>query len=115
VRWSCQVLFEHGTPEEAECALRRLTERSPDDVSAHHNLWTLFLRTKRYRQAEESYRLAVRHRPGNPATHLHLGYALKGQGRIAEAEAAWQELLKISPDDPGAREELARIGPRSGR
>ena len=42
-----------------------------------------------------------------------LGEALKArqtarEGRIAEAGAAWREVLKISPDDPAAREELAR-------
>jgi Flp pilus assembly protein TadD len=65
-----------------------LAERSPGDASARHNLGTLLLRARRYDDAAESYREALHLRFDNPATHLHLGYALKEAGRTAEAALA---------------------------
>jgi len=106
LRCRCQFLFEHGAPEEAEGALRSLITHDPGDASAYHNLGTLFLRAERYEEAAEYYRLALHHRPQYPATQLHLGYALKSQGRISEAESAWKEVLRLSPDDPAALGEL---------
>jgi Flp pilus assembly protein TadD len=86
-----------------------LIERSPDDASAHHNLGTLLLRTRRFDEAAESYREALRLRPDNPATYLHLGYALKEAGRTAEATLAWEQVLRLAPGDPAALEELRRL------
>ncbi len=51
----------------------------------------------------------MRFRPGYPATYLNLGYALKDAGRIGEAVVAWEQVLRLAPDDPSAREELERI------
>ena len=45
LRVRCQFLFEHGTPDEAEEALKCLIDHDPEDASAYHNLGTLLLRT----------------------------------------------------------------------
>jgi Flp pilus assembly protein TadD len=89
IRLQCQFLFEHGTAGESEIALRRLIDRVPDDASARHNLGTLLLRSKRFKDATIAFREALQLRPDNLATHLHLGYALKGNGRIAEAASVF--------------------------
>ena len=52
---------------------------------------------------------ALRHRADAPATYLHLGFALKESGRADEAAAAWQQVLRLSPNDETAREELRRL------
>ena len=44
LRGRCQFLFEHGTPAEAEEALKCLIDHDPQDASAYHNLGTLLLR-----------------------------------------------------------------------
>ncbi len=46
LRGRCQFLFEHGTPAEAEQALKGLIDHDPQDASAHHNLGTLLLRDR---------------------------------------------------------------------
>jgi cytochrome c-type biogenesis protein CcmH/NrfG len=85
-----------------------LLARDPDDASGHHNLGTLLLRLKRYDEAAQSFRQALRFRADAPATYLHLGYALKESGRLEEAVAAWRQVLRLSPDDAAAAEELKR-------
>ena len=110
LRGRCQFLFEHGTSDEAERALRELIDHSPDDASAHHNLGTLMLRAGRRDEAVQAYHQSLRYRPNYAATYLNLGYALKDSGRIDEAATAWEQVVRLSPRDATARQELARLG-----
>ena len=73
----CRLLFEHGTPEEAEWALRERVEYDPMDAAAHHNLGTVHLRLGRYRQAASSYQESLRLRPGHVETAVGLRRALE--------------------------------------
>jgi O-antigen biosynthesis protein len=109
LRSLCQFFFEHGTPNEAEPALRQLIARDSEDASAHHNLGTLLLRSCRVEEAEQAYRQSLRYRSNHPATYLQLGYALKQGGRIAEAAAAWEQVLRLAPGHPVASAELHRM------
>jgi tetratricopeptide (TPR) repeat protein len=105
----CHILFEHGSAPEAEAALRTLVARYPNDAAGHHNLGTFLLRLKRYDEAVWSLLQAVRYRDNAPATYLHLGYALKESGRLDEAAKAWQQVLRIAPDNEPARAELGQL------
>ena len=69
----CQFLFDHGTAEEAERALRSLIDRDASDAEAHHNLGTLFMRSGRHEEAIVAYRQSLRYRPNYAATYLNLG------------------------------------------
>ena len=112
-RERCQFLFDNGTTEEAEQSLRALIDHSPDDASAHYNLGTLLMRTRRFDEAVGVYQQSLRYRPNHPATYLNLGYALRDSGRIDEAATAWEQVVRLLPNDPVARQELSRLG-RSG-
>ena len=48
--------------------------------------------------------------PNAPATYLHLGFALKESGRLEEAVSAWQQVLRLAPNDVAAHEELKQAG-----
>jgi O-antigen biosynthesis protein len=104
----CRFLFDHGTPEEAERALKGLLEHDPGDAAAHHNLGTLYLRCRRYREAARSYRESLRHRPDAPDTFVHLGYALKEGGQLGQARSSWEQALRLDPGNSAAREELRK-------
>jgi tetratricopeptide (TPR) repeat protein len=106
----CQFLFEHGTSDEAERALRLMIDRDPTDAEAHHNLGTLFMRSRRHDEAVVAYRQSLRYRPNYPATYLNLGYALKDSGRIEEAASAWEQAARLNPTNPAPRQELLRLG-----
>jgi len=43
-------------------------------------------------------------------SQFNLGHALKDGGRIEEAVAAWEQALRLVPDDPAVRGELIRAG-----
>ena len=92
--------------------MRRLIARTPQDPSAHHNLGTLLLRSGRFDDAEQSYRQSLRYRSNHVDTYLRLGYALREGRRAAEAAAAWEQVLRLSPGHPVALDELRRMGYR---
>lgn len=62
------VLFDHGSPEDAELALRALLDRWPDHPSALHNLGGLYLRRDHTVAAEELLRRSLELRPDSPVT-----------------------------------------------
>ena len=47
----CRFLFDHGTNDEAERALRSMIEADPADAEAHHNLGVVLMRSGRHDEA----------------------------------------------------------------
>jgi tetratricopeptide (TPR) repeat protein len=72
----CRFLFEHGEFDEAERALRRLTECSPGDASAWHNLGTIYCQLARYDEAAAAYRKSLAIRPNAEPTLQQLTFAV---------------------------------------
>ena len=76
-----RFLFEHGTTDEADKALRALIERRPEDASAHHNRGVLLMKAQRHAEAVEEYResFAIARTAQGPtstwATHLRTAAA----------------------------------------
>ena len=113
LRGRCQFLFDQGTSDEAEQALRELIDHSPDDASAHHNLGTLLMRAgammRPYRSTTSRCAIARTTRrpistwamPSRTAAGL-----TRPRGRGIRA--------RLSPSDPTARQELARLGRGAG-
>lgn len=108
----CRLLFEHGTPAEAEPALRRLVATDPDDGAAQHNLGAVYLRLGRLHEAAERFRESLKLRPNSAETHLYLGYALQETGSDTEAIACWHDALRIAPNNAAAQEALNRVQPK---
>jgi tetratricopeptide (TPR) repeat protein len=71
-------------------------QRDPGDVRANTALGILFLKRGMYREAEEKLRAAVARlsrnytRPKDGESYYYLGLAIRRQGRLAEAEDAFQ-------------------------
>jgi tetratricopeptide (TPR) repeat protein len=65
-------------------------------------------------QAEQIYRLLVRHAPGAEAS-ANLGHLLAERGRFEEAEAVFREGLDATPDDANLRWQYAFLLLREGR
>jgi tetratricopeptide (TPR) repeat protein len=91
LRALCQLLFEHGPPDQAEAALEELARRHPDDPAARHNLGSVRLRAGRPAEAVEALRESLRIRPEAPHTLVQLGHALKALDRHDEAADAWRQ------------------------
>ncbi|MBI4607999.1 MAG: tetratricopeptide repeat protein [Candidatus Rokubacteria bacterium] len=61
------------------------------------------------RAAEIYARRALAANPDNPDAHGTLGWALYKQQRVAEAESALRESLRLAPDVVSRRQDLARV------
>jgi Flp pilus assembly protein TadD len=81
---------------------------TPDDPEIHLNSGLLALHGfADYERAERHLREAVRLRPVYRDALLQLAALLARQGRWADAEASWRDVLKVDPDNHQAREGLA--------
>ncbi len=107
----CRILFEYGTPAEAEERLRELVRRDPKDAAAYHNLGTLYMGRARFEDAVRAYRESLVNRPRAHLTHLHLGYALEASGCLDEAVTAWEHVLRLCPGNAAATDALGRVQP----
>jgi len=109
VRTRCQFLFERGTLDDAEQALKELAERDHADCSARHNLGTICLRKGRADEAADYYRQSIELGSRTPESHLYLAFALEQLGQVPEAIRACQTLLAKQPSHAQAAEVLARL------
>lgn len=142
LRWSClgrEVMRQGMTPELLEWARERgiapLGGEKGGDASwargflaeaarlnptwPDHYLqmgWILASRPEWRRDglAERALRTSVRLEPSSPTRHLHLGHYLLLDGRLEEAEGAFQEALRIAPQLKAHVERELRIFPRKG-
>src|SRR5947208_2833897 len=74
-----------------------------------------FYRIGRFELAEEQLRSALLLAPEEPDLHLWLGRVLRAQERLAEAEAAAAETLRLAPDAYARHDSIALIYLRTGR
>ncbi|HJT36518.1 MAG TPA: glycosyltransferase [Pirellulales bacterium] len=108
----CRLLFDRSDFVEAEQALRELVHRQPANAAAHHNLGTVLLRSGRFQEAAGELRTSLCERPASAVTQLSLGYALSNTGERAEASAAFEQCIRLAPEDPlaaEARRQLAAL------
>jgi spermidine synthase len=97
-----------GDRLEAAAAFDRALLFTPDDPEIHLNSGLLALHGfADYERAERHLREAVRLRPVYRDALLQLAALLARQGRWADAEASWRDVLKVDPDNHQAREGLA--------
>jgi tetratricopeptide (TPR) repeat protein len=100
-----------GQPERAIEYFTRCLELPPEtaDQSARTGLANAYLRLERFDEAERQYELVLEATPEDPDAWYNLGILRVTQGRTAEAEAAWREVLRLDPRHAGARDALRRI------
>jgi tetratricopeptide (TPR) repeat protein len=82
----------------------------PDSVLAHFHLGNSYQAEGRLEEAIDQYRAAMRIDPSATDVRYELAYALaRIPGRVPEAVAECQELLRISPNDGPGRELMASL------
>lgn len=111
------ILMREGKMAEAIPHLRIAARLEPDAADMRYNLGMALAAEGKSRamagrmaEAEALLREAVAAQPDNAEAHGNLGNALLMQERVAEALREYEEVLRLKPDDRGAREniELAR-------
>ncbi|MDP8254284.1 MAG: tetratricopeptide repeat protein [Candidatus Alcyoniella australis] len=82
---------------------------NPDFYEVQNLLATMLFERGEHRRALEHFRRAVRLAPESAAARNNLGVALQGLGRVDAARRAFEQALKIDPQNPDALYNLARI------
>jgi tetratricopeptide (TPR) repeat protein len=100
-------LYRVDRTEDADRLLQALLAMKEYRAGAYA-LFGDLLAERNPKQAENSFRSAVREDPGDPRWHLALANFLAGQRRWSEAADAMDELLKLRPDTPGGQKQLVR-------
>ena len=88
---------------------RIATESYRDSGVAWHNLAAALGDATHYPESEAAARRAMALRQAGPATVLVLARALQGQGRVAEAEEAYREVVRLSPTSVDPQRELSQL------
>jgi Flp pilus assembly protein TadD len=87
-----------GRLPRAELLYRQVVEANPRHVKALHLLGVIALQQERFAEALAYLRDACAADPFQADCHSNLALAYRGLGRLAEAEAALKEALRLRPD-----------------
>jgi len=98
-----------GKWDEARDIYDQILSYLPDQPDACHLRGLVALRDEVFDAAEEWIGRAVAADPATADYHANLGVALRRQGRLAEAEAAYRRALAIDPDHPRAVQNLEYV------
>jgi Flp pilus assembly protein TadD len=102
------ALFKAGEHAEAEKVFRAILESQPQHADARRGIAHAFLAQGEAQEAITVYRQAIEAGgSGDHRLYAGLGAALDMSGRHAEARKAYETGLKLSPNDPALRNNLA--------
>jgi protein O-mannosyl-transferase len=95
-----------NSPREAAALWQGLVAVRPGDPALHFQFGNALARFAPPAAAEE-YAIAIELDPANPDAFNNLGGVLLAMGRVAEARAAYERCLRLSPDHPQALKNIA--------
>jgi Flp pilus assembly protein TadD len=98
-----------GRMEESVGAFRSAVQLQPERAAFRFNLGSTLLMLGRSAEALPELQQATQREPDAVAWRAQLGIAYEQLGRRAEAEAAYRSVLQAMPNDPVARQGLARV------
>lgn len=90
-------------------AYGRALALDPAHLSAGLNLGVLLLRARKMEEAERVLQAVTEHYPDDARGWNNLGAVYANSKKSAEAAAAWREALRVDPDSPEARQNLATL------
>ena len=108
-------LLRKGDVKGAEPHLLGALKQAPGDRRILEALGSIYARSDRYRQADESFRAALRIDPASPGARLGLAAVCIDTGRYDEARALLAEAQQRDPGNLTARLKGALLDVRLGR
>lgn len=90
-------LMSNGDYGYAENTLKRLFEKSPNNILALQMLGQIYFNTERYSEAEGVFRKLINFTPDDAANFNNLGQALAKQGDFKNAVIYLQKAIEINP------------------
>jgi Tfp pilus assembly protein PilF len=103
------ALAMSGAPDEAAAVFRRLVTQTPHSARAWYNLGRALYDARDPGEAVPALRQAVALDTTAVTLRKALGVALVAIGELGQARAEYQAVLRQVPDDPFAKEALARL------
>lgn len=103
------LLEKQGQTEQAEIEYKLALALDSKSADATVGLANLYMRGKKFPEAEELLRKLIVMRPDDPNVHLQLGRVLATSGKLDDAVAELQAASKSTPDDPALHHELGDI------
>ncbi len=104
------LYHQRDEPDEAVLCRQRLIDLpAADPVGARLSLGFALQVDGRHDEALEQYRLCLEIEPNSARTQFALSATLEEQGRLAEAEAALREAIRLEPRFPAAHARLAML------
>ena len=101
--------FAAGRAMEAVGLFDAVYRRHPDRPEPLIGLVRVFIASKRFSDALEASKEAVRLAPENAACHLARGQALEAAGAAEEAEKSYARAAELAPEDPAPPYRLGRL------
>lgn len=96
------ISYQGGNIEAAVDCLRRAVATMPDYAEAQWNLATIYVKLKRWRDAEACCLTALKYEPNVPPLHFTLADALTAQNRNEEAIAHYKKAIVLTSGDPSS-------------
>ena len=103
------ALLTTNNLDEGLGAFRRAVELDPGNGEMRRNLAAALFDRREIDEAAVHARQAIDLHPGDATAHDLFGRILAVQGDFAGARAQFERALQIAPDDPDAREDLAKL------
>ncbi len=95
-QWGLAQLYKaQGRRTEMDAAIQKAIDLAPEDWRYRMWLGSEFRDRRNFDAAIEQYKAAAKLMPDNPMPLISLGLVYFHQEKLAEAESAWQESLKI--------------------
>ncbi len=108
------VLRASGKPEEAVGCYRRALDLRLGDLAAMSNLANALKDLQRYREAVDLHQRVVSAQP-TAAAWTNLGVALHDGGQLTDALAAFNQAVRLDPENASAHFDRAQVLLRLGR
>ena len=110
MRLMAEIATRTGVFDDAEFLLETVMELAPDHVEAEIQLANVLLRRQRFHKAHTRVK-AIYERNKAPSAQVQALYASVcfGVGENGEAIKTYQEMIRVSPNDPQLRVSLAHI------
>jgi len=98
-----------GRFEQAEQVYRQILQANPRHAGAMHLLGLIALQVGRHPLAVEWISRAILVDGSQPAFHANLAEAFRGLGKLADAQACYEQVLRLQPEMPEVHNNLGTI------
>jgi Flp pilus assembly protein TadD len=87
-----------GETDQAITLFKDISAKNPKFSNAHTNLGLLYLKNKKYQDAENEFRTAIELDDSDAVAYNHLGIIMRENGKFSEARDMYSKAINIKPE-----------------